>query len=65
MERVQLVLTGLDESVARLRHFVPDARQIAEWLGNDQPRLLVEEGEALVVGVELLERLGSFEGDLA
>jgi hypothetical protein len=56
-ERVQLVLAGLDDPVARLRHLVPDARQIAEWLGDDQPRLLIEEGEARVVGIELLERL--------
>jgi len=36
LERVELVLAGLDDPVARLGHFVPDATQIAERLGDDE-----------------------------
>src|SRR5512142_1295307 len=46
LERVQLVLAGLDDAPAGLRHLVPDAGDLAERLRDDEPRLLVEVGEA-------------------
>src|SRR6476646_2816031 len=39
-ELVQLVLAGLDHAVRRLRHLVPRSGQVAQRLGDDQPRLV-------------------------
>ena len=36
-ERVQLVVARLDHAVGRFGHLVPDAGQIAERLGDDEP----------------------------
>ena len=39
-ERSKLILSRLDDAVARLRHLVPDARQIPDRLRDNQPGLV-------------------------
>src|SRR5204863_9892986 len=49
LERVQLVLAGLHQAVARLGNLVPGSRQVALRLRNDEARLDVELAEDRVL----------------
>ena len=53
---MQLVVAGLDDAEAGLRHLVPGAGQVAERLGDHEPGLVGELVQHRVLGVQLPQR---------
>src|SRR5829696_2933174 len=55
-ERLDPDAVWADDAPTRFGHFVPDAGNIAEGLGDDQPGVLRELLEELALGIELAQR---------
>src|SRR5205809_68233 len=51
-EQPQLILAGSNDADVRLGHRVPRAREVAEWLGDNDPCLIREACKFLALRVE-------------
>ncbi len=56
MERAQFVLSLSYDAVARFGHLVPHLREVAEWLGDDDPRLIRYLLQAHTIWVQFPQR---------
>src|SRR6185312_3291338 len=55
-EWAKLVLSTPDDAVACLWHFAPGAWQVADWLGDDQVRVIGQPADDFALGVQFPQR---------